>query len=159
MPRESNFFEEAMTLCSNDNRFVSYVANAIYKTMLYENQYRKLSPKDGFNIHYFFKTVISVWYSDSTLDVSRQNIQFSDDVQMINGINWPCMETCSNPMVNRFIDQVKCDSNSNGDSFDVTYAVEILKSLIEKDCRILDEFSEELNESQFDYWLTGFDKI
>ncbi len=54
MPRDSHFFEEAMTLCNDSDGNVARLADAIYRVMLKESQHRKLAPQGPFQHSLFY---------------------------------------------------------------------------------------------------------
>lgn len=158
MPRDSNFFEEAVTLCQDSDPTVSRFAEAIYRAMLEECQHHNLSPQGPFNILYFIQTAVRSWLSERPTVVLKGETQFPLKTEPISGFNWPRMATCNNPMVNRFVDLVKADSVSTGDGFDVTYAVKIVELLFGDDGELRCRDSGTMNNGEFDYWLSGFNR-
>ncbi|GAA4441681.1 hypothetical protein [Bremerella cremea] len=156
MPRESNFFEEAMTLCQDSDPNVSRLAEAIYRAMLEENQHRNRSPQRSFNILYFVQTVVRAWLSERPGVGLKADTGFLQECESISGVNWPRIETFGNPIANRFVNLVKADSDSKGDEFDVAYAVKIIELLFGDDGELRCRNSGEMNAEEFDYWLSGF---
>jgi hypothetical protein len=156
MPRESNFFEEAMTLCQDSDPNVSRLAEAVYRAMLEENQHRNLSPQGSFNILYFVQTVVRAWLSERPNVTLKADTGFPQGCEPISGFNWPTMETCGNPIANRFVKLVEADSDSTGDKFDVAYAVKIIELLFGGDGELRCRNSGEMDGEEFDNWLSGF---
>ncbi len=157
MPRESDFFEEAVALCHDSDPNVSRLAEAIYRVMLEKYQQENLSPHGGFNILYFFQTVIRTWLSERPDVTLKWGTGFPQKCEPISGARWPRMDASTNVIVNRFVELVKADSDSKGDDFDVTYAVTIIELLFGSDGDLRCCTSEEMDVEDFDdYWLSGF---
>ncbi len=158
MPRESHFFEEAMTLCNDSDANVARLADAIYHAMLVESQHRKLVPQGPFNLLYFVQAVIRSWMLERP-DISvGANTQLSKAFEPVHGFNWPDVGTYSNPIATGFINLVKMDSQPAGDDFDVTYAVKIIESLFTREGDLRHASPKQNMAEDFDYWLSGFNR-
>src|SRR5438128_2213738 len=112
MPKDSNYFEEAMKLSQDHDPNVSRLAESLYRTMLMAKQQQNMSPIGNFNILYFVQTVIRAWL------VAQPGVELSDTrfplpCEPIKGINRPTMGKSRNTFIEHFINLVMADSVPN----------------------------------------------
>lgn len=159
MPQESNHFEEAARLCTDTNPFVSRVADVLYQHMLTEHLRNKTQPKFGFNILYFFQTVIKSLL-ELHPDIELNTTEYPYECPPIKAVNWPPRIDIVNgdrSVWNKFATFVRADSVSMGDEFDVSYAMKIISLTGDIYFNVKVRGGDSIKSgAEWDYWLLGF---
>lgn len=159
MPWDSNYFEEASRLFQDSDPFVSRTAEILYQQMLAEYARSNASPQTGFNILYFFQSVIR-WLLLERPDITLTSTAYPYPCEPICATNRPARLDRWNGnagMWKRYIELVNADSDPSGDHFDVDYALRIISSAIDEHGELRDPGAEpQESVTNFDYWLSGF---
>jgi hypothetical protein len=172
VPQESNYFEEAYELCSHRNSLVARTAETLYEAMRRENAESDIEPKGHFNLRYFFLSVARLLaIHDSSLEV--EGVLAKEPCAAIKAFNIPSdseREAIKQSrfhelgLVESYLALVAEDSKSDGDEFDVHYAICLASKAIDASklkwivgkSETTPEQSSEMSEDDFDYWLSGF---
>ena len=159
MSKESNYFEEAYCLCNDSDWFVANTAKALYEQMHARHVRDGLSPNAGFNILYFYQSVIRLLLLERNY-LKLNSPRYPYSCEAIRGINYPDGFSKWNGNLllwRRYAELVSADSNPFGDDFDVDYAIKIAASVIDDKGALRHPIAEEeVGKLDYDEWLAGF---
>ena len=176
MTKESNYFEDAYELCKSDNQFVSKTANVLFEKMYWLTRHESRIPKGDFNILFFIQSVVDL--------LSREYVEQSRPVEIkepavatwISTIRvpesieqWAGCYIAKTGLLAKYLNSLLEQSSEKGDTFDVTYAISVVASALDKETidkitKVSDEVvncsddSVDFDSVEFDYWLSGFIK-
>lgn len=160
MPKASNYFEEAMRLCGDNDVNVSLITETIYRKMLAENLNNNIIPMDGFNILYFFQSTVRVWFSlhSSAVLVSDHFPYPCQPIRVTNRLISSDVVGGQSEFVRQFVKVVDTDSVVLGDPFDLQYAVRILTLTFDDSGNLREPVDPKLDMAvDFEYWPSDSD--
>jgi len=171
MPRETNFFEEAYELCSHREPIIARTAQSLYETMRCRHVETGDEPRWQFNMHFFFLSVAHVIasYAESSTAVKAISqegyapIKVRDALSEVELSKLDDSYMSKAQMLQSYSVWVKQQSRDDGDDYDLAYAMRTAcQAINSKRYRTIvghtdsQEPSNEMGDSDFDYWLSGF---
>ncbi len=166
MPKDNTYFDEASKLLHDDDVFISYISNFVYKNMLNCHLDSGLSPAfpDTFNILYFFQSVIRALLMEHP-EVTLTSKSFPYPCERINAVNWPddsgVWSRDNSGTLIRYLDLVRGDSDTSGNKFDVDYSVKIILLLLNTPdfTNMLTKFDEKIKDYSFNNDIDNFENL
>ena len=163
MPIESNYFEESAFLHNDPDPFVSRAASRLYDHLLKN----KIIPEGGFNILYFYQSVIELLLQKDKEIILAPSTEFPYPCAPINAYNVPenfdqWEGECDVSVLQDYVKIVEKDSQSSGEPFDVGYALQILSVAIDENYQLIKlENAGEDEAARIKAWLDteeGYDE-
>jgi hypothetical protein len=154
MGKNNNYFGEAAKLFQASDPLVAETAETLYQHMLAEYTRNDLKPIAGFNILYFFQSVIRLRFVGG-IGTTVTSTEYLKTTPPIKGINVP--GALHEQVLKDYVAIVKADSTPLGDDFDVGYALRIIAIAIEPNLELRPVVVPHMSDEVFDYyWLSGF---
>lgn len=151
--------EQAFDRGDEDSKAIIRCLNSF----MISEEHLAVHPLFPFDMHYFYRSLISVigQFRGRTL---RSGL---DDLDKINGVNFPNLTNpeweqyafVTSGLAEKYIDEIRKSSTTDGSSFDVTFACTVAsKSIDSRWLLAWQRPAEGIENDDFDQWLAGFNK-